>query len=824
MKNTFRVLTLVGAVALLLGILMSGSGTVSAQVLGTVTFKDGTSTDATAVSFGTNDTSSLGAIVAVHVLDADLVANNNTSTVKSDSDGTGITLPLISRTATGTVSGLFVLGTNTGTTTIVINANGATATLPVLKTKHGDSVTATYTDATTNFGNVDIAKILTVDAKGPEFSGLTPGDGTITKTSSQTYQVNVKDASSGVNETAGTYGFLINTTAATTTGVALQSPLTTSDFKEGDTKVGITFSIPLGLTGNVWISARAVDKAGNTAEFDTKADTAATDMAKVIIDTGAPTLGQIYTGVAYDATKARSLTANKKNSLLVVFSDPGALTKLDVNSVTAGDFSVAGHTVSSADVFASAVASSTAVASLTPGDGGVDVALGVFLTLAADMGPGDKPGVTVIGTVADEAGNAHVSTGSITPNDRIAPTFTVSDITPTLAGKDETVTFTITADEALSTDDPATVSVTNLEDSTLLSRTIASSGTNKWSVTTGKVGKSATHSIYVAGADSAANAGTTGNAGTTSTIVGATDIIEFETDVALKAPGVTPADADTVTTRDPFFVTFDFDATTDADGIDEVLEFVGDSNKTITITKVELDGVDVSADLSSEDNVKFLLAVSGITSAEHTVVFNAEDQAGNKLAADKSFKFTVEDRSKFSISLQPGWNLISLPGDPDDGDINSVFADLPGVSEVVTYDANVPGGTLSAVRDDTGSLVGTLENIDSKKGYWVNSAKFKKLEVAVDVLQAGQVATLPPSIPIVEGWNLIPVVDITGLKVANDTTTAAGYLDSIIANITRAYTFDTVANNWILVDHDLGFLTFGKGYFVYSTKKGILVP
>jgi hypothetical protein len=44
-KKTFQVLTIVGAMALLLGIMMSGSGTVSAAgSLGTVTFNQGTST------------------------------------------------------------------------------------------------------------------------------------------------------------------------------------------------------------------------------------------------------------------------------------------------------------------------------------------------------------------------------------------------------------------------------------------------------------------------------------------------------------------------------------------------------------------------------------------------------------------------------------------------------------------------------------------------------------------------------------------------------------------------------------------------------------
>ena len=815
----------------------------STDVLGTLAFKNGTSTASDAVSYGTNDITSLGAIVAVHVADADLLTSNNTSKVTSDSDGTGITVPLISR-ASGKASGLFVIGTSTGTTTVTLRTGQSGVVLPMLKTAHGDTITATYTDETTSFGTVGIPKTMTVDANGPTFLGMSPASGTITKTAAQTYSISIKDTDSGVNETAGTYGFLINTSSATTTGLTLQSPLSTADYTEGGTKVGVTISIPLSLTGNVWISARATDVAGNSTD--------ASSIAKITIDQGAPTLTSVYTGVDYAASAPRTLGIGNKKSLMVIFADPGSLTKLDGNSVTAGDFAVANNSVSSADVFASATASSTSVTGMTPGDGGVDTGLAVFLTLGSDMAAGDTPAVTVIGTITDEAGNVHVSTGAITPNDRIAPTLTVSGLTPTLAGVDATVSFTITADEAVTGDEPATITVYNLEDSTALTRTVAAGAGDTWTVTTAALAKSGTHSIYVAATDSAANAGTTGVTATTTAGVGATGIIEFESDVSLVAPLVSPATGASQTTRNPFFVTIDFsNAGTTTVGASESVEFTGDSNKGITFTTVELDGVDVSDGVSSEDNNNFLLALNDITSAEHTLTFNAEDEAGNALAADQEIVFTITDRPQFSIALKPGWNLISLPADPADGAINTVFTGLDSVSDIVTYDLTirnykclnhvlingrchaVPGGALSASRDDAGTLVGTLEAITSKAGYWVYTTKFKTLTVTTQHLAAGQTKILPPSIPIVKGWNLISVVDVTGTKAGGDTIAASAYLASIFSSVTRVYTFDTVGNEWSLVDHPTtkitagtgdDNMTFGKGYFIYATEAGTLVP
>jgi hypothetical protein len=815
-KNTFRALTFIGAVALLLSLLVSGSSTVAGAELADVQFRSGPDLDSSKVEFGTNDTSTPsgvdGSNVAVHVIDDTEGAVPDVKVrITSGSDSQGFDLTL-TREGTSATTSTYIGALRLGTMSTSSPPVGA----PMIKVKHGDTVTASYTDTGTDFGgDVGVIAALTVDTKGPVFSGLSPAGGTITKTPAQIYAVTAKDRDSGIDETRGTFGFRISS-AGPILPPNVQVPLLKTDAKEGGEKVGITFSIPLSLTGTIYISALAQDKAGNVGVLDADPEQEGPEPAKVIVDVEAPLLGNMYTGVGYDATKPRSLTANKRDGILIQFTD--ALTDLDPNTISSEDFSVAGHSVSGADIFAPDMASSTALA-LT-----VDVGKAVFLTLADDLGPGDRPAVTVIGQVADRAGNNHISVAAKKPFDKIAPSFTVSDITPTLAGKGDTVTFTIAADEPLSTDSPATVLVTNLEDSTTLTRRVTSSGTNRWEVKTGKVSKSATYSIYVGGTDAQGNQGTVGDSGNSTTTVGSTKIIEFEADVSLQAPGVTPANEAKPTTRDPFYITIDFGATTNSDGVAESNEFVGDSSKTVTLTKVELDGEDVSGGVATEDDIKFLLAVTGITSEEHTLVFNAKDQAGNDLSSDMTVKFEVKDRPKFSISLQPGWNLISLPSDPEDLAINAVFESAPDVSDVITYEPITPGGGLSATRDeDAGTLVGTLETIDSTKGYWVNSTKFQKLEVVLKTLQAGQVVSLPPSLRIVAGWNLVPVVDVTGTKASGDTVAASEYLRSL-SGVTRVYTFVTILNQWTLVDHEEDDLSYGMAYYLYSTKKDNLVP
>jgi hypothetical protein len=294
--------------------------------------------------------------------------------------------------------------------------------------------------------------------------------------------------------------------------------------------------------------------------------------------------------------------------------------------------------------------------------------------------------------------------------------------------------------------------------------------------------------------------------------------VTYQTDINLPAPTITPVDASKPVMRDPFFITIDFAA--------EGTEYNDDTSKTVTITKLELDGTSILGEASSSDNIKFLVAVTGITTAEHTLKVNAEDAAGNILAADTSSKFTVVERAAIKIPIQPGWNLISLPGSPTDTAINMVLANNPEITAVVSYDPSLPGGFLSAVRDADGSFAGTLETIDSSRGYWMLSNLFRTLDVDVAPLAAGQAGVLPPAIPVALGWNLVPIIDITGTLAAGDSTTDANtYFASLGTNITRAYTFSTVNNQWQSISlTGANNLVIGQAYWIYLTKASVLVP
>ena len=259
---------------------------------------------------------------------------------------------------------------------------------------------------------------LTVDTVGPVLSNLMPSDGTITNAETLVFSVEVRDEDSGVDETVGggaltSIFFLINQTEDSTTTASIVPIFDISDITEGGTKVGVKVSRNFNFVGEVWVSAKAKDNAGNESIFDADETADGIQMAKVIIDRDAPTLRDAFTGVWYDSV-GKELRFNDPKKIIVLF-DTG-LTNLDPASVEASDFAVGSHDVVKAEVFDSDPATSI-VAELET----VNIRSSVFLTLQNELGADETPQVAIIGDgVKDKAGNTQVS-GQVSASDAIAP-------------------------------------------------------------------------------------------------------------------------------------------------------------------------------------------------------------------------------------------------------------------------------------------------------------------------------------------------------------------------------------------------------------------
>jgi hypothetical protein len=335
------------------------------------------------------------------------------------------------------------------------------------------------------------------------------------------------------------------------------------------------------------------------------------------------------------------------------------------------------------------------------------------------------------------------------------------------------------------------------------------------------------------------------------------DAIFFEGDINLPKPqvrvsGVSVEDNEAdVEFRSPLFVELDFAANhsdncrnVDSDErmancMNENSEYAEDNFDDIVVTSFMLDGVDLTDSVKTTDNQSFLVSLESISIGDHTAEVQAVDQAGNVFEDTLEIDFEVNDRDPFEKRLSPGWNLVSLPGEPADSSIAAVFGPGVEVRTVYTYDPVIPGGWMVAVRETLDSdWQGDLTEITGQHGYWVLSDAIQDWEVSIPRLAGGAAGTgtpiQPPVIPLYAGWNLIPVTDVKGNALdAGVPVSAETYLQSLDDGVVpaRVLGFDTIRNEWYTVlDGDMtgpgmGInLEIGSGYWVFVREAISLVP
>jgi hypothetical protein len=263
-------------------------------------------------------------------------------------------------------------------------------------------------------------------------------------------------------------------------------------------------------------------------------------------------------------------------------------------------------------------------------------------------------------------------------------------------------------------------------------------------------------------------------------------------------------------------------------------EYPGDSYTDVSLAAATLtmgdDETDISGDFAVEANGhNYLWAGVNLALGEYTLAVTGEDTAGN--STDGELTFTIIERPATQIALNPGVNLISLPGNPATTSIEGVITN-PDVTAVLTYDPSTPTKWLAAEKAPDGSWVGNLTEISGSLGYWVTTTSFDALSVDIVSFSAGG-AALPPTHNLVPGWNLVPVTVLTleneDMKEVSATADAAPvdantYLGN---NWLRAITYDSASGRFVSIgpdDEETPVLTVGKGYFVWMTKAHTVVP
>jgi len=421
----------------------------------------------------------------------------------------------------------------------------------------------------------------------------------------------------------------------------------------------------------------------------------------------------------------------------------------------------------------------------------------VYLTVSAQAS-GAACTVNQVDAVGDLAGNATL-TDSIACTDGLDPSFTVTTTASPdvigLVGDGQTVTINITSDETLAglptvTVGGFTATVTQLTSTTFEAEVIA--GTN--------INASGLFDVVVAGSDAAGNAGS------------ATHPLEFD----LVVPGVTfdPVDEGTAfrSLADIARVTATYN---DAD------EYFGDETDTVTVTSATLDGEDVT--LFTNDNIVWSLG-GVLDLGAHILVVTAEDAAGN--SRTDTLDFTVDEPPDVDITLDPGWNLISVPGGIADPSVSNVFAGT-NVSKVFTWDP-VRFWTAAILNPDTGAFEGSLISISASNGYWVFTDRFETLTVT---LAKRGPTTVIPNYNLTAGFNLIGFTAIAADTVApisdsrlDESVDTDTYLASLGDTWTNLVGFDPATGFEVQTPGGPGTMDMGKGYWVFLSEAGTLIP
>jgi hypothetical protein len=155
-----------------------------------------------------------------------------------------------------------------------------------------------------------------------------------------------------------------------------------------------------------------------------------------------------------------------------------------------------------------------------------------------------------------------------------------------------------------------------------------------------------------------------------------------------------------------------------------------------------------------------------------------------------------------TISLKEGWNLISVPINPSNTLISSVFSSISGKYGAVyayngiEYEAYIPGASSNS-----------LTRIEASRGYWVY------MNEAANVAIDGSVA--PRSINLNVGWNMV------GFNSTNTLGIPAA-LGVVSSKVSAIYAYVAGANRYIAYfGEGAGELTRfqpGEGYWIYAKE------
>ena len=260
-----------------------------------------------------------------------------------------------------------------------------------------------------------------------------------------------------------------------------------------------------------------------------------------------------------------------------------------------------------------------------------------------------------------------------------------------------------------------------------------------------------------------------------------------------------------------------------------------DSHNMVTIIEITLDGDDAMPLLTRLNGGEFELRAHYPGESHHDVEYRARDEAGNERFFDVHVHLLGAPEPPYEVDLSPGWNLISLPGTPENPALAEVVPSNGLITLALSYQQ---GDWRTAFLDANGSWRGRLEEVVGGYGYWLFSIASQTIAALIPDQEEQERL---PSVPVTHGWNLLDVLDLfrnpagepPGPQDGN-----GGEADDYFGSMPwrTAYAYDTPRNRWVRLipkDDDPAVaggeaeppeIVNGRGHWVWSAAPGMLLP
>jgi hypothetical protein len=203
---------------------------------------------------------------------------------------------------------------------------------------------------------------------------------------------------------------------------------------------------------------------------------------------------------------------------------------------------------------------------------------------------------------------------------------------------------------------------------------------------------------------------------------------------------------------------------------------------------------------------------TSLSPGQYTIYFSVKDDGGVWSNA-VNMNLTVEDANEeFSIRLHQGWNLISIPLELSDNELDSVLQSIEGQYDTaIRYDSNDTVNPWKHYHVRKPPHLNDLHYIDQLSGLWVEvtTPGGATLSVSDNELSQDHNITLKP------GWNLVgyPSRDNQTIPTALNNLALGNDLGAIWAFNSSSQRLEELG--------ELDYFEIGKGYWVYASTQCI---